>query len=281
MRWAMLIISLLASALLVGCSEGEQGGQEGPEERTRIVERTVVVKTVEAPRQAAEEQQAPATQEQQASEPQAPEEILARQYQYINEGNYATAYSLFSEQSQQFVTLEQYIAFFESFDFYQVTSYSFPSVEVQEDEATIDAIFSVSTPTGEEQYQEVQQMELTDNGWRAVMRNDQVQAFVGTDSEPASDIQQPENSNTKQVTVEISSDVPVDISILDDNFDVGITEEITGSETYEFEIAADSGLTVGASNEDLVSGNINISVYENGELVAEDNSSQGYAQVMY
>ena len=94
-------------------------------------------------------------------------------------------------------------------------------------------------------------------------------------------VQQPEEATTKQVTVEISSDVPADVSIIDDNFDVNVAEEITGSETYEFEIAADSGLIVDASSEDLMTGNISIAVYENGELIAEDNSSEGYAQVIY
>lgn len=91
----------------------------------------------------------------------------------------------------------------------------------------------------------------------------------------------PEGANTKQVTIEIYSDVPVDVSIMDDYFDVGVSEEIVGSKTYEFEIAADSGLIVSAMSESMMRGNISIAVYENGEFVAEDTSSEGYAQVMY
>jgi hypothetical protein len=38
----------------------------------------------------------------------------------------------------------------------------------------------------------------------------------------------------------VSSSAPVDVSITDDNFDVSIAEEITGTKNYEFDIAADS-----------------------------------------
>jgi hypothetical protein len=78
----------------------------------------------------------------------------------------------------------------------------------------------------------------------------------------------------------VSSDVPVDVSITDDNFDVSIAEEITGTKTYEFDIAADSGLLVSALNMDM-RGNVSIEVYENGQLKTQDTDSSGYAQVMY
>ncbi len=72
----------------------------------------------------------------------------------------------------------------------------------------------------------------------------------------------------------------MDVSITDDNFDVSIAEEITGTKTYEFDIAADSGLLVSAMNADL-KGNVSIEVYENGQLKTQDTDSSGYAQVMY
>ena len=77
-----------------------------------------------------------------------------------------------------------------------------------------------------------------------------------------------------------SSDVPVDVSITDDNFDVSIAEGITQTKTYEFDTAADSGLLVSAMNPDL-KGNVSIEVYENGQLKTQDTDSSGYAQVMY
>lgn len=87
-------------------------------------------------------------------------------------------------------------------------------------------------------------------------------------------------AGTKHVEVVVSSDVPVDVSITDDNFDVSIAEEITGTKTYEFDIAADSGLMVSAINMDM-RGNVSIEVYENGQLKTQDTDSSGYAQVMY
>ena len=78
----------------------------------------------------------------------------------------------------------------------------------------------------------------------------------------------------------VSSDVPVDASIIDDNFDVSIGEGITGSKTYEFDIAVDSGLLVGAINTDM-RGTVIIEVYANGQLKTQDTDSSRYAQISY
>ncbi len=142
-------------------------------------------------------------------------------------------------------------------------------------------LFVSSGTDGDQQYQRAQQMVLEDGSWRVVMREEQVSTFTGGGADQTPSVQQPDDANVKQVTVEISSDVPTDVSIYDDNFDVGIVEEITGTETYEFEVAADSGLSVSAMSEEMMSGNISIAVYENGELVSQDTSSEGYAQVTY
>ena len=100
-------------------------------------------------------------------------------------------------------------------------------------------------------------------------------------SAPASPTLDPaESSSTKLVKVVVSSDVPVNASIIDDNFDVSIGEEITGSKTYEFDIAVDSGLLVGAINTDM-RGNVIIEVYANGQLKTQDTDSSGYAQISY
>ena len=87
-------------------------------------------------------------------------------------------------------------------------------------------------------------------------------------------------SRNQNIEVVISSDVPVDVSITDDNFDVSIAEEINGTKTYELDIAVNSGLLVSAMNADL-KGNVSIEVYENGQLKTQDTDSSGYAQVMY
>ena len=84
---------------------------------------------------------------------------------------------------------------------------------------------------------------------------------------------------TKHVKVVVSSNIPVDVSISDDNFEWVRQGEITGNRTYEHDISDDSGLNVSASNFDQ-SGQVYVGVYEDGKLVAEDSDPQ-YARVFY
>jgi len=88
------------------------------------------------------------------------------------------------------------------------------------------------------------------------------------------------SGKTKHIKVIVSSNVPVDVSISDDNFDWVQQEEINGTKTYEHDIASDSGLTVSAANYEL-RGNVSIEVYENGSLKTQDSDSTGLAQVIY
>lgn len=115
-----------------------------------------------------------------AAEDQAPEEVLTQQYEYINIGDYDAAYALFSDPSQQAVSLEQYRAFFQSYDYYFVESYSFPSVQVQGETATVEVALTNSTSDGEEAYQATQELVREDGGWRVVMRDAQVATFAGS-----------------------------------------------------------------------------------------------------
>ena len=87
-------------------------------------------------------------------------------------------------------------------------------------------------------------------------------------------------AGTKHIKVVISSDVPVDVFISDDNFNWLQQEEITGTKTYENDIASDSGLTVSATNYNL-RGDVSIEVYENGTLKSQDTDSTGFAQIVY
>jgi hypothetical protein len=99
-------------------------------------------------------------------------------------------------------------------------------------------------------------------------------------SSSASASASPSAAGTKHIKVVISSDVPVDIFISDDNFDWLQQEEISGTKTYEHDIASDSGLTVSASNSNF-QGNVSIKVYENGVLKSQDTDSTGLAQIVY
>ena len=89
----------------------------------------------------------------------------------------------------------------------------------------------------------------------------------------------PAAPGTKHVKVVVSSNIPVDVSISDDNFEWVQQGELTGNRTYEHDLSEDSGLTVSASNFDQ-SGQVYVGVYEDGKLVAEDSDPQ-YAQVLY
>ena len=78
----------------------------------------------------------------------------------------------------------------------------------------------------------------------------------------------------------INSNVPVDVYISDDKLDWLQQEEITGTKTYEHDVAENSGLTVSATNDNL-RGNVSIQVYENGALKSQDSDSTGLAQIIY
>lgn len=110
-----------------------------------------------------------------------PEDILALQYEYVTMAAFDEAYALFADQSQQLVSPEQYKAFFENVGPYGTKNYSFPSVQVQGDTATVNVVFTAfSMVSEEEQFQRTQQMVLEDEGWRIVMRDEQVSAFTGS-----------------------------------------------------------------------------------------------------
>ncbi len=117
-----------------------------------------------------------------ASEGIAPEaqplvDALALQYQYINAGDYESAYELFDETSKQTISLEQYKAFFEANAPYTLTDYSFPSASVQGDAGTVEAAFTAVSATGQEQLQVTQQFVREGGQWRVLMREEQVTNF--------------------------------------------------------------------------------------------------------
>ena len=109
---------------------------------------------------------------------EAPEDVLASQYELVNAGAYEAAYDLFDSASQQLVSPEQYASYFASLAPYEITSYSFPSVQVQGEAATVVVDIVVSSSNGVEGYTVTQQMVLEAGSWRVVMRDDQVVAFT-------------------------------------------------------------------------------------------------------
>ena len=113
-----------------------------------------------------------------AAPDEAPEEVLASQYDLVNAGAYDAAYDLFDSGSRQLVSSEQYAAYFTSQAPYEITSYSFSSVQVQGETATLVVDLVVSSSGGVESYRVTQEMVLEDGSWRAVMRDEQVAAFT-------------------------------------------------------------------------------------------------------
>ena len=109
------------------------------------------------------------------------EEVLALQYEYLNMTAWKRAYELFAEQSKREVSLDQYEDYMDSGYSERPTAvkdYAFPSVEVEGDHATIEREFTLSTPDGEHQQKATQEAVLEDEGWRIVMRDDQIRALL-------------------------------------------------------------------------------------------------------
>jgi hypothetical protein len=109
------------------------------------------------------------------------EEILALQYEYLNMTAWKRAYELFAEESKREVSLEQYEAYMDSGHSERPTAvieYAFPSAEVEGDHATIERVFTLATPDGEQQQEATQEAVLEDEGWRIVMRDDQIRALL-------------------------------------------------------------------------------------------------------
>jgi hypothetical protein len=120
------------------------------------------------------------------SDPQGPrpEEILALHYEYFNMGEYERAYDLFAQESKERVSEQMFVSKNEQDDQktggYSFTQYSFPSVEIEGDHATMQVVRTSSDQEESELQEEItQEAVLEDEGWRIVMREDQYEYFGG------------------------------------------------------------------------------------------------------
>src|SRR5215204_6162374 len=169
----------LAAAFLAGCTGNETNDKEkrgSTSEETRFVTQLVTVeRTVE--------ETTVATGGPCVTQEQPPEDVLALQYEYINNGEFEEAYSLFAEQSRREVSLAQYRAFFEDNAPYSVTDYSFVPVRVRGDSASVDTEFTVTSASGVERLERTQEFVCERGDWRVVMRPEQVVAFTVTDDD--------------------------------------------------------------------------------------------------
>lgn len=91
----------------------------------------------------------------------------------------------------------------------------------------------------------------------------------------------PASDGKKHVMVKVTADVPTDVLIADNNLDdPSISEQITGTKTWEFDTDDDSGLLASAMS-DSFSAHVSVTVYENGKQIATDTDSTGMAQVSF
>ena len=127
---------------------------------------------------------------------------------------------------------------------------------------------------------------LENGSWKHELTQEEYQLFAGAidtasaTASASSSASASATGDTKHVKIVISSSKPADVSINDDSLNWFITEEIVGTETYERDIAANSGLSVSATT-DAYHAQTTIEVYENGELVAQDSDPNGFAMVNY
>ena len=183
----LFLLILVVGLVLVGC-DPPNSPTEAPEQRRGPEKAANDERLADEEAKPKGSGQQPASSEESTppSTSAAPQDVLASQYRHINSGDYGSAYDLFDERSQDLVSLEQYIAFFASEAPYRITDYSFPSVEVQGDTASVVIDLAVSSASGEEEYQATQQLVRSDGAWRVVMRDDQIAAFTEAGSSSAS-----------------------------------------------------------------------------------------------
>lgn len=200
----VLVVFALSSCGTEQSGPTEEEASPPPREVTKEVTRTVTV--AEAPPPAPRENAdapapAPAPAPSQPPPPAAsppavpaapalpgqgsPEGVLALQYSRLNAGDYEGAYALFDEASKQAASADQYRAYFESLAPYSITDYSFPSVDVQGDTATVEAALTTSTAEGQESYQVTQELVREGEEWRPVMRDEQLASFAEAGQEVA------------------------------------------------------------------------------------------------
>lgn len=180
--WVVAVVTLSA-VLIAGCGGEESGPEEkgaAPASQDTTVEQAAGSTEQTEATETTVEAVSETTEESNASQERPPEDVLALQYEYINRGDFDSAYSLFSEQSRQEVSLEQYRAFFEANAPYSLSDYSFSYTQTQGDSATVEAEFTANSAAGAEQLQRTQWFVRENGKWRVVMRPEQIAAFTAT-----------------------------------------------------------------------------------------------------
>lgn len=294
MKKLMTVAMIVSTVLVVGCSgdnatSENQGKAERQKPKTVVVNKGMSKKEEEKLNQRIEELEEEVNDESSKQPEQDTEsaEDSARAaaedyYAAAADGNYAYTYSKLSSSSQSQISEDEWIA-----DNIVLGSdeaiYDIDSVEMVDD-ATANVYLTITTADGSG-FERFTQFVLEDGSWIHDLTQEEYELFAETTSASASasdsaSANASTNADTKHVKIVISSNKPADVIINDDSLNWFVTEEITGTETYERDIAENSGLSVSATT-DAYSAQTTIEVYENGSLVAQDSDSSGYATVNY
>jgi hypothetical protein len=286
----VLLLALLTTALITaGCSEPDvqqdkaQEGMSKKEEeklnqRIAELEEKVDEQSDEQPK--AEE----ATQEDEGAE----DAVLAAARDYYAAaagGNYSYTYDNLSSESRGQFTEDEWVTDNTALRG-DLGTYSINSVEMVDD-TTAEVQLTITAADGTSS-ERTTLFVLEDGSWLHELTASEYELFASatdastaaaSDSSTASAMATADGE-TKHVAIVVTSDKPADVSISDDSLDWFITEEIVGTKTYERDIAANSGLSVSATT-GAYQAQTTVEVYEDGQLVAQDSDSTGFALVNY
>lgn len=202
-------------------------------------------------------------------------------------GNYSYTYDALASSAQSQFSEEDWVEANTELGS-DAASYDVYSAEMVDD-STAEVELTVNLPDGSSDVRNTLFVS-EDGGWKHELTQTEYDLFAGatdtaTATATASDSASASasataNGDTKHVKIVITSNKPADVSISDDSMNWFITEEIVVTETYERDIATNSGLSVSATT-DAYHAQTTIEVYENGELVAQDTDPNGFAMVNY
>ena len=109
-----------------------------------------------------------------------PEERYALLQEYISMRDWERSYDLYAQETKDRVPFGVYQSRQSALkDPSAVTDYSFPSVEVQGDEATIERVLTVNQPDGEFQDRGTTRAVLETDGWKLVMSDEAYEFYEG------------------------------------------------------------------------------------------------------
>ena len=306
-KTVLLLLAMVATALLMaGCSEPQAQGNAAEEQSPKKQkaspkpEKTVVVvknegmskKEEKALQQRLDDlekkvddksQQENANQG--ASEPEqdaqsAEEQALEAAQDYYAAaaaGNYNYTYDALSSASQSQFSEEYWVAANTALGS-DAGIYHIDATNVVDD-STVVVYLTITSADGSSS-ERTTQFILENGSWKHDLTQTEYALFAGATAPATTPATAPATGDTKHVKIVVTSSKPADVSINDDSLNWFITEEITGTETYERDIAANSGLSVSATT-DAYHAQTTIEVYENGELVAQDSDPNGFAMVNY